>query len=551
MKSKRGTLHPALLDLRSDLHHGRMSRREFLRMATLLGASAATAYALAGCSAGETETAKDDAAQAVKRGGTLKVGSRVLKVDHPARLSSLESGNQLRQVGEYLTATADDTTTQPWLLERWEVDHDVKTWTLYLRQGVTFNNGQPLTADDVLFNFQQWLEPSVGSSMFSLLSYLSPTGIEKIDDTTIRLHLDEPQIGVPEHLFHYPAMILPRTFEGDFLQQPVGTGPFMLVDYVPGDRAQFRRRPDYWRIGADGDSLPYLDEIIYFDLEPDERITAMQGGIIDTLILPAAEEWQALRTAPGISVYGVSTARAQILRMNVLKKPWNDVRVRNALKLCQDREKILQFAHLNQGDLALDAHVAPIHPEYCRKPLPAYQPERARALLAEAGYPNGLSVQLTAKNDTEEQRIAQMLKELAAPGGFDIKLNMIAPVKYWEQWTELNFGITSWGHRPLGTMALALAYTIDANGDPVPWNETHWVDTAFIQLLRQAERTLDVAARRQIMCQLEDIMQERGPIGLSYWAKNWNIIRSEFRNAHASPEGYDIFYDVWKDSASI
>ncbi|MCB0209433.1 MAG: ABC transporter substrate-binding protein [Anaerolineae bacterium] len=550
MMNNRETMHPAVPDLQTDFLKGKLSRRDFLRFATLLGTSAVVAHALAGCSLG-VNSASQDTAEAVQRGGTLKIGSRVLPVDHPARLATLESGNQLRQVGEYLTATNQDNLTEPWLLERWEVDEAVQTWTLHLRQGITFNDGQPFTIDDVIFTFNQWLDPAVNSSMFSLLYYLNTTGIERIDDYTLRLHLTEPQIGVPEHLFHYPAIILPRTFEGDFIKQPIGTGPFTLETFTIGDQAVFKRRPDYWRMGADDDPLPYLDELIYFDLDPDERIEAMQGGVIDTLILPAAEEWDALKTAPGISTYEVSTARGQVLRMNVTKPPWDDVRVRNALKLCQDRQRILDFAHLDQGDLAIDAHVAPIHPAYCEKPIPEYLPGEAKTLLAEAGYPDGLTVQLTAKNDTEEAQIAQMLKELAAPGGFKIVLNMIAPAKYWEQWTELDFGITSWGHRPLGTMALALAYTADEAGRPVPWNETHWVDPDFIALLRQAERTLDVNERRQVMCQLEDIMQERGPIGLSYWAKNWNIIRSEFKNVRANPEGYDIFYDVWKESGSI
>ncbi|MCB0225755.1 MAG: hypothetical protein KDI02_18845 [Anaerolineae bacterium] len=551
MKNKREKMHPAVMDLQSDLLKGHLSRREFLRLATLLGASIAAANMLAGCGSSQTGSAPTDSAAAVQRGGTLKIGSRVLPVDHPARLATLESGNQLRQVGEYLTATNQENITQPWLLDQWEVDEAVKTWTLRLRQGINFNNGQPLTVDDVIFSFNQWLDPDVGSSMVSLLYYLDKTGIERINDYTLRLHLNEPQIGVPEHLFHYPAIILPRTFEGNFIDQPIGTGPFTLESFVEGDRAVFKRRADYWRTGAENEALPYLDELTYFDLEPDERIEAMQAGVIDTLILPAAEEWDALKTAPGINVYGVSTARGQVVRMNVTKPPWNDVRVRNALKLCQDRQKILDLAHLNQGDLAIDAHVAPIHPAYCEKPIPKYQPEQAKALLAEAGYLDGLTVQLTAKNDTEETQIANMLKELAAPGGFNIELNMVAPAKYWEQWTELDLGITSWGHRPLDTMALALAYTANENGEPVPWNETHWVDQAFIKLLRQAEQTLDVEQRRQMMCELEDIMQERGPVGLSYWAKNWNIIRSEFKNVRANPEGYDLFADVWKDNQTI
>ena len=537
-------LHPAILDMQSMLRRDKITRREFLRLATLLGASAATAYFLAGC----TPTQADDSATNIKRGGNIRIGTTIQSIDHPARLSWVEGANQLRQVVEYLTETGPDNTTNPWLLESWETDEDVKTWTLHLRRDIHFNDGQLLTADDLLFNFQQWLDPTVGSSMLGLLSYLDMTGVEKVDEYTVRLHLNEPQIGVPEHLFHYPALILPHTFEGDFMEQPVGTGPFMVAEFTPGEQVILKRRDDYWKEGTDGRPLPYLDELIYLDLPPDNRLAAMQGGILDTLYIPRPNDWQGLQAAPDITIQGVSTAQTFVLRMRVDQEPWHDVRVRQALKHCQDRQKILDLSYFGQGDLAIDAHIAPIHPDYCSKLIPNYDPERARALLAEAGYPDGLMVTLTTKNDQGEPAIAQALQELAAPGGFNIQLNIIEPTRYWEQWTEVNLGITTWAHRPLGTMALALGYTADAAGQPVSWNETHWIDDEFNTLLRQAERTLDIEARRNIMCQIEEIMQERGPIGISYWRKSWMMIRSEFRNVKAHPTGYDLFYDLWKES---
>ncbi len=544
---KNQPIHPAIFDLQSDLHRRKMSRREFLRWATLLGASFATASTLAGCSSVET-AALPPQSSSVKRGGALKIGTAVQPVEHPARLSWIEASNQLRQVAEYLTETGPDNITRPWLLERWETDDEVTTWTLYLRRGITFNNGANLTAADVIFNFEQWLDPGLGSSMAGLLSYLDRTGIEKVDDYTIRLHLNEPQIGVPEHLFHYPALVLPRSFEGDFIKQPLGTGPFTLAEYREGERALFKRRADYWRPGADGKRLPYLDELLYADLEPDARVAAMQGAEIDTLFIPRPADWQALKYAPDLNIQAIGTAETFVLRMRVDQEPWNDVRVRQALKLCQDRAKILEISYSDQGDLAIDAHVAPAHPAYCRKPIPKYDPKKARALLAEAGYPDGLRVKLTTKNDLGEPRIARLLQKLAADGGFDIDLNIVEPARYWNQWTEVNLGLTVWGHRPLDTMALALGYTANKSGKPVAWNETHWIDEEFIRLLRQAERTLEIDARREIMCQIEDVMQERGPIGISYWRRTWNITRSVFKNVKAHPTGYDLFYDVWKDT---
>ena len=543
--AEKKSLHPAILDLQSDLKRSKLGRREFIRLATLLGASLAAAAAMAGCNP-MTIAPIPEVNAPIRRGGRMRIGTAVQPIDHPARLSWIEGANQLRQVGEYLTETGPDNFTRPWLLEKWEADRDAKVWSLFLRQGITFNNGQPLTADDVIFSFEQWLDPEVGSSMAGLLSYLSPTNIERVDDYTVRLYLDEPQIGVPEHLFHYPAVILPRSFEGDFIKQPVGTGPFTLVEYRERERAVFKRRPDYWRQGADGQPLPYLDELVYMELDPNSRVAAMQGGLIDTLFIPTPPDWQALKNTPGLNIQSVSTAETFVLRMRVDQEPWTDVRVRQALKLCQNREKVLEISYFNQGSLAHDAHVAPVHPEYCQQAIPSYDPERAKALLAEAGYPDGLTIELTTKNDLGEQKIARVLQKLAAPGGFNIELTIVEPAKYWSQWTDVNLGLTVWGHRPLGTMVLALGYTADQNGNPVAWNETHWVDEEFTSLLRQAERTLDIGERRQFMCQIETIMQERGPVGISYWRDIWTIVRSEFQSVKAHPTGYDLFYDVWK-----
>lgn len=565
-------IHPAIPDAYEKLEQGRISRREFMRFATLLGMSAATATIAAACAApgGEavatsapaaaatttegaaeaTEAPADTSSAGPKRGGTITKSMQLQLLDHPARLSWVEGANVVRQISEYLTETGSDNITRPYLLDRWEASEDVKTWDLYIKQGVTFNNGDTLTADDVLFTFGEWLNPDVGSSMLGLLSYLSGIqDVEKVDDYHVRLHLQTANIGVPEHLFHYPAVVLHRNFGGDIVQSPVGTGAFLLQEYAEGERAVFNRRPDYWRMGADGDPLPYLDQVIYVSTDKDAGTAALQSGQVDSLYDPRPPDWQALKDVPGLVTRAVSTAQALILRMRVDLEPWDDVRVRNALKMSQDRERILQLSYFGEGDLSLDAHVAPIHPEFCEQPIPAYDPDGARALMeeyaAEKGIELPLRVVLSTKNDQNEPEIAQALKELALPGGFDIQLDITEPDGYWDRWTEVPLGITSWTHRPLGTMVLPLAYIAEAIG---AWNETRWSDEEFETLLRQAEATLDVEARREIMCQIQTIMQERGPIGNSYWKNVWNITHERFQGIEAHPTAYDFFYEVWDNT---
>lgn len=553
-------IHPAILDAQSSLARGRISRREFLRFATLLGASVTAAYALAACGREEAAPAipaqSGGAGQAgasrIKRGGSWTSAMLLQRIDHPARLSWQEGGNVVRQVNEYLTETGLDNTTRPWLLDHWEANDDVTEWMLHLREDVTFNNGDRLTADDVIFTFSQWLDPGVGSAMLGFLGYLgSIDQVEKVNEFAIRLNLLEPSISVPEDLNQYPAVILHREFEGDWVKQPVGTGAFTLAEYAEGERVHFQRRRDYYRMGEDGESLPYLDTLTYVSVDRRTAVPSLLSGQIDSIFNPTASEWEALKDEPSVTVRKANTAQVLCGRMRVDLEPWNDVRVRNALKLCQDRQRILDLAYKGQGDLAIDAHVAPAHPEYAERPIPAYDPDRARALLeeyaAEKGIALPLKVKLATKNDQGDDAVAEALQALAAPGGFEIELDITDPPGYWDRWTEVPLGITAWTHRPLGTQVLAAGYTVDAQGKPLTWNETRWNDPEFNELLAQAQSTLDVEARREIMGQIEDIFQERGPVFISFWKYVWNITRAEFQGVDAHPSNYDVMNAAWKD----
>jgi peptide/nickel transport system substrate-binding protein len=532
-KTEKNEAHPYIPELKDGLLKGKVTRREFLRQATLLGMSAAAAYSFAGVMSPSRALAA-----APRRGGTWKCAMKLLRIDHPARLNWTEGANFVRQVSDYLTETGPDNITRPALLEKWSASEDLKTWDLYLRQGVKFNNGDLFTAEDVIFTMGEWFNKDVGSSMLGLLSYLGGTqNVEKVNDYHIRLHLQTANIGVPEHLFHYPAFVLHRNFEGEFLKKPVGTGPFTLENFVAGTRAVFKRRKDHWRMGADGNPLPYIDEVMFIAMDKDAAIAALQAGQIDSMYNPRPSDYLVAKKMKNLKVHSVATAGTFVVRMTVTQPPWDDNRVRTALKMCQDREKILKLAAFGEGTIGIDAHVSPVHPEYCPKPIPKYDPQGARKLLeqyaAEKGFSLPLKVTLTTKNDAHEPAIAQGLKELARPAGFDIALDLVEPGKYWERWNQVPLGITTWAHRPLAVMVLPLAYVKGAK-----WNETQWHDAEFEELLSKAEQTLDVEKRRQIMCRIEDIMQERGPVGINYYYNLFDISNAKFQNVQPHPGKY-------------
>jgi len=537
------TDHPYVEELKSQYNKGVITRREFLRNATLLGMSAVAAMSFAPALFPGVASAAQP-----KRGGTWKYAVKIFSIDHPAKCPITEASNVVRQVCEYLTETGPDNITRPLLLEKWAASEDLKTWDLYLRKGIKFNNGQDFAADDVMFTMKQWLTKEVGSSMYGLLSYWGGyENVEKVNDYHIRLNLAEPNIGVPEHLYHYPAAIIPRNFEGNFLKQPVGTGPFLLKEYVEGERAVFEARKDYWQKGADGKSLPYLDKLIYLDMSRDAAIAALSAGQIDSFYKPRPSDFLAAKNIPNISILGANTAAAYVIRMRADLAPWNDNRVRTALKMCQDRDKILKLAGMNEGILGIDAHVSPSQPEWCEKPIPKYDPKGARKLMEQYAKEKGIKlpikVKLASKNDMQEPEFAQALVELARPAGFDIQLDLTDSSGYWKRWKKVDLGITHWAHRSQATMLLPLAYASGAK-----WNETHWSDDEFDKLLKKATMTLDLKKRRAIMCKLEDIMQERGPIGISYYYKTWEFAPKKARNVEAHPSGHTTYLKkVWME----
>jgi peptide/nickel transport system substrate-binding protein len=577
MTNRPSRIHPAVFKAQEQLAQGRISRREFLRLATLLGVSVSTAYALAGCSsAAESATATSAppatsapnptattaptvAATAtsapvstVKRGGVLREAVGIMAVDHPARFSWTQASNVFRHAFGYLAVTGNDNLTRPGLLERYEPSDDLTEWTLNIRKGMMWTNGDEFNAEDVVFNLNEWLNPDVGSSLLGFWDgFLTSDGIKVVDDYTVKLQLDQPKLDVPESFALYPALIVHRDFGGDI---STGTEPslmYMLLDeYIPGERARLVRREDYWEMGVDGKPLPYLDAIEYIEMGEDQtsHIAALLNGEVGSIYEPYPETMLSLRNNPDVVVAPVATAETRVLRMRSDIPPWDDNNLRLALKKCQDREKILQQAYFGEGVLGHDAHVAPIHPEYAPFDIPEYDPEGAKALLAEAGFPDGLDVSVAVGTGWKDiVAYAETLAQSAKAAGINLTLNTMPNSAYWDIWTETELGITSWGHRPLGTMVLALAYTKDSDGNPVPWNESHWVDDEFSDLLIKATGTYDVEARREIMKDLERIQMERGSAGIAYWMNMWGIFNPAYQNIQPHPQRSELWKEVWYD----
>ena len=540
--------HSYIPTLKQQFAEGKVDRREFLRTATLLGVSAGAAYAFVGKVTGEDFT--KPAKAAMPKGGTMRVSMRILAVTDPHTFSWATDSNQVRQVCEYLTKTGTDNVTRPYLLESWEASDDLKTWTLHVRKGIKWHNGRDFNAKDVAWNLNHVLDADVGSSVLGLMKgYMlnevgegdakttelwSANAIEIIDDYTVRINAKQAQLAVPEHMFHYPFLILDPEEGGKFGVGSNGTGAFNLVRQEVGKIAVLEARDDYW---GDG---PYLDSVEFHDLGDDSSaalgaIASKQVHGLDTADVLSLD---ALKAMPHLTIHEVTTAQTGVARMKPIG-PFADPKVRKAMRLAIDTEKVLQAAYRGLGSAGEHHHVSPIHPEYYKQPFMGQDIAAAKALLAEAGHPDGIEAEIVIQPVSWEQAAVQAMVEMWKEAGINININIKPSAQYWETWAKVPFGFTAWTHRPLGVMVLGLAYRAG-----VPWNESSYDNPEFDRLLTKAEGILDVEARRKIMQQLETIMQEDGPIVQPLWRSVFTAMDKKVRGFEMHPTSY-LFANEW------
>ena len=541
--------HSYIPTLKRNLAEGRIDRREFLRTATLLGMSATAAYAFVGKVTGRGFVAPARAA-AMPQGGTLRLAVRVQEMKNPHTWDWTPKSNIGRQIVEYLSKTGQDNITRPYLLESWQASDDLKTWTLNIRKNVKWHNGRQFTADDVIWNINHALDPEVGSSVIGLMKgYMlkdvekdgkkttelwDANAIERVDDFTVRLNAKAPQLAVPEHLFHYPFPMLDPEEGGILEPGGNGTGPFDFTSIEVGKKAVMTARDSYW-----GGRRAYIDRLEYIDLgdDPTASIAALaskqvhglgDGATINTL--------ETLKNLPHVNMYQVSTAQTGVARMKPIP-PFDDPRVRTAMRLAVDPRKVLQAAHRGLGDPGEHHHVAPVHPEYAKLPFMEQDIPAAKKLLADAGHPNGIKGEIVIQTVPWEQAAVTTMVEQWKAAGINIKINIKPSAQYWETWDKVPFGFTGWTHRPLGVMVLGLAYRTD-----VPWNESSYSNPEFDRLLSEAEGILDVDKRRVVMAKIEKLMQVDGPIVQPLWRSIFTAMDKRVKGFKMHPTSY-IFGD--------
>jgi peptide/nickel transport system substrate-binding protein len=523
-----------------EVQSGRMTRRQLLVRATVIGLSAtAIGRLLAACGGGTTATTSTSpsASVAAKAGGTLKVTmpSPIVAVD-PTTMYDTGSIAIAQQVAEYLVWVNNDLTLRPVLAEKWSPNADGTVWTFNLRQGVTFQDGKPFGADDVVATMDILLNPkTVSAALASFQGILSQGGVQKVDDSTVAFHLDQPFADFPYMVAstNYDCLILPSTYKtGTWQKNPVGTGPFTMTKYVAKQSATFVKNPTYWQSGR-----PYLDGVdVTFTEETQAQALALQSGSVDVMLVTPVQGSQALFGDPNLKVLTTPSTQSRFLHMRVDKAPFTDKRVRQALAWTIDRPALVAALFNGKAQVGNDNVFCPLYP-LAPKDIPQRNQDIAKAkqLLSEAGMPNGVTMNLTVEEYEEVPQYAQLLQQMAAKAGIKLNLNQVTVTYYYgsgknQPWLEVPMGITDWTFRGVPEQYFLPACT--SNG---VWNSAHFKDPAFDTAAKNYDSTIDEAKRRQYAKEAASILTDQTPYIISYWISVNRAMKKNVQGLTADP----------------
>ena len=489
-------------------------------------------------------TAEPTGPQGQKYGGTLRVaGPPTHTTFDPHIVCCTMDWEVSFAVYNALVRRMHDGSYKPDLAVSWEANDDVTQWTFKLRQGVKFHNGKDFTAEDVVFNFKRLIDPEVGSPILGQLDFIED--IVALDDYTVRFDLSRPNAFFLEPLTVVQANIIPKGIDLESLtNKPVGTGPFMLTEYVEGEYATMARNPNYWDKDAQGRQLPYLDALQFVFMNEDAiRLAALRAGDVDIEYFPGASAIDQVKDDPAIAVQLVASGSYLTVAMDVTVEPFNNKLVRQAMRYAVDRDAVNQVAFFGYGTIANDHPIPPTDPSYnAALEIPPYDPQKARELLEEAGYPDGIDIELHTAERQGMVDFAVAVKESAEAAG--IRVNVIRDSEdiYWTDiWLKVPLMTVSWsGRAPLN--AITVVYQSDA-----AWNESHYENAELDRLLKEAPAEFDEAKRNAMFARMQEILVDDAPRVIAGFQPVFFFTRDYVRGVEAHPFAYFYLHEAWLD----
>jgi peptide/nickel transport system substrate-binding protein len=440
----------------------------------------------------------------------------------PAQVTDLNSNRVGRRVVETLVTFADESTQiVPGLAESWTISKDGLTYTFKLRKGVTFHDGTPLNAQAVKFSIERQINPEhpaakLGKYPFANYFFGNVKAVEVMDDSTVRFVLKEARASFLAVLTAGAASIVSPTAAMksglDYATAPVGTGPFKFASWDRGQRVVLEKNPTYWRFPIK------VDRVIFRPVtEAQARLTELLTGALDLIVDTPPDFMDQLENNPKVTLQRRVGAHVWYLGFNNSKKPFDDKRVRQALNYAVNKEAIVRDVLKGTGAVSK----GPVLPgtwgdDGGLKPFP-YDPERARKLLAEAGFPNGFSTTLWVPESGSGMQSPVAMSTVIQSNLKAVGVNVTLQTMEWGAFLaklrtkEQDLFALSWmaGSEDPDLVMYPLLHS--SQWTPTGPNRAMYKNPRFDEVLAQARLTTDQAKRAELYREAQRLIHDDPP----------------------------------------
>jgi len=518
----------------AELLQKRITRRQVIQGAAAAGALATLGPLVAACGgkASTSSSAVPSGSVSPRMGGELKVaaamGSAKENLDiHMPALTIPALDMRLNMYDSLLEFTPSFQLGMA-LAEEVVPSADAMQYTVRLKPDLLFQNGKPVTADDVVYSFNRIMNPKSPGLAASQLIGLAPGAVKKVDKLTVRFELDRPNSVFPQGLAGYAAGIVPEGYNPKGAKGAIGTGPFMIENFIPGQQAVLVKNPHYWREG------PYLDKLSIIEFaDSSAQLNALLGGTVDYCNNIAGPQ-KKIAESNGFQLLTAKTGSWIPFTMNCTMKPFNDVRVRQAFRLIVNRPQMIEQAVQGNAWIGNDMY-APFDPSY-PKDLPQRQQdlEQAKSLLKAAGYDNNLVITLVTSTAVsgEAPAAATVFAQQAKGAGVTVHVQQVTgDVFYGTQYLKWLFAQDNWGTRD---------YLMQAAFGSMPkafYNETHWTNAKWLALVEEAFKTVDEAKRNELCREASTIEYYEGANIIPYFLNMTDAHSSKVQGAEPNVNG--------------
>jgi len=497
---------------------GKISRRSFMNYSMAAGMTASAATGLWGTSAKAAPT----------RGGTFRLGAHdgnTGDTHDPGTYVTFSMIQVAHTFRSYLTLIEPDGSLGPDVAQEWSATPDAKEWTFVINPKATFHSGKKVTADDVIASINHHRGEDTTSAASALVSDVEE--LVKVDDMTVTFKLSGGNADLPWLMTDYHLAICPANDDGTIdWKSGDGCGPYKLVETEFGVNYRFVRHEDWHLDGA------YFDECVVTVLnDPNARQTALVTGDVDAVTQIELKTLSLLQRDPNIEIDNVPSAAAITMPMFCDVAPFDNVDVRNALKHSINRQEIMEKITFGTSTMGNDFHHSPAMP-YWPEGLEQndYDPDKAKSLLKKAGA-EGLSTEISVADSVFSGSVDMcvLFSEQAKASGIDISVKREPNDGYYSDvWLKKPWCVVQWGARPTPDVMYSLAYKDDA-----AWNESHWQNERFNELLLKAKAELDNDLRAEMYREMATLAKDDGGTIIPFFP---NFVYARRSNVKHGPE---------------